>query len=329
MMDSNFNKKEMAKTTMNNRKKTQLPSLPESIENAFNIAIPEVPKPDKLCFFGIGESSIIGDVIASFINEKTDRFIPSYSNGLVPKWIDQDTTAIITSYSGTNSNIDEIYDELRARKCTIYCLTNGNTLIKKCQSDGVLVFKLPDSLTSRTALGFELGLLSQLIQKMNICKMKDEMSSFLVNVKHYRDSLINNDKIPELIKKIKDQNLSIYGTPDFKASFKRWKMLFNEDLDIITFYGELPEFNHNEIVGWSNHYQNDSNLCAIVLRGNIDDKVLNVIVDKIIEVLRENNRSVIDIQIPGSSSIERNVCAILLGDYLSQMMREDKGDGLK
>ena len=197
--------------------------------------------------------------------------------------------------------------------------------MKKCQSDGVTVLKIRDGLTSRTALGYELGLLSSLIQMMGICDVRDAIISVIGNVKGYRDSLFKDFKTVKLIDELNGKNVSIYGTSDFRPSFRRWKMSLNDDLNILSFYGELPEFNHNEIVGWSNHYQNDSNLSMVILRGANNDEVLKKIVEKIIEVLEENGRHVIDIPIPGSVSIERNLCAVLLGDYISQVLKEKKG----
>lgn len=303
----------------------QLLSFPDLIRESLNEVIPEIETPDKMCIFGMGESSIVGNIVSSYLAEKTNRLVSNYSNGLVPGWVDGNTTVIIISYSGDNSIQNKVYDEIKTRGCTIYCLTNGGLLLDKCKSDGVLVLKLPDGLTPRTALGYELGLLSLMIQKMKITNMKDSLSLMIDNIRDYRDSLIDNPLITNLIEEMAGNNISIYGSSDFLASFKRWKMSLNEDLDILSFYGELPEFNHNEIVGWSNHHQKDSNLIIVILRGDNKDEVLKTIVEKIIEVLEENGRHVIDILIPGENSLERNLCAIMLGDYLSQSLKKKRG----
>ena len=98
-------------------------------------------------------------------------------------------------------------------------------------------------------------------------------------------------------------------------------MSLNEDIGSPAFCGELPEFNHNEIVGWANHNQNDEDLRIVMLRGKYKNEVLTGIIDKTIEVLEENGRHVIELDIPGHNPLEKNLRAIILGDYISQLMK--------
>ena len=100
-------------------------------------------------------------------------------------------------------------------------------------------------------------------------------------------------------------------------------MSLNEDMGIPSFCGELPEFNHNEIVGWANHNQEDDDLRIVMLRGKYKRQVLSDIIDKTVEVLEENGRHVIDIKILGNDAIEKNMRAILLADYISQLMKAE------
>ncbi len=301
----------------------QLLSFPEYIEYAMNIPITDVQKTNKVCIFGIGESSQVGDIVSSYA-ESIGYYVPNYSNGIIPGWVNSDYQAIVVSYSGNNGITVKVYDELKSRGCKIYCVTSGGHLLERCQSNGDVLMKIPPVINSRAALGLELGVISSLIQKIGICDLRDELSSVIGRIKDYRRDMIADPRIGGLIDKLIGKNIAVYGTSDYRASFKRWKMSFNEDLDILSFYGELPEFNHNEIVGWSNHYQNDNNLVLVMLRGSYKNEVLREIVDKIIEVLEENGRHVIDIVIPGSDPLERNLCAIMLGDHVSQLMKERK-----
>ena len=58
-----------------------------------------------------------------------------------------------------------------------------------------------------------------------------------------------------------------------------------------------------------------------MLRGKYKNETLTKIIDKTMEVLEEYGRHVIDIIIPGDDSIERNMRAIILADYISQLMK--------
>lgn len=296
-------------------------SLPEQIELAVKTDIGEVPKAEKVCIFGIGESSIAGDIISAYADDYSKIFVPSINSETVPGWVDKDTIAILVSYSGSNNLINDVYDEVKKRGCRIYCIVCSGLLNDKCKRDGNTVLQLPEGFTSRSSLGFEIGLLSVLVEKMGICDAHSRLKKVLPAVKEYRDSIFTDERIGNLKFKLHDNTIAIYGSPDFRASFKRWKMSLNDDMGSPAFCGELPEFNHNEIVGWANHNQNDKDLRIVMLRGKYKNVILTEIIDKTIEVLEENGRHVIDLKIPGSEPIEKNLHAIILGDYISQLMK--------
>ena len=156
---------------------------------------------------------------------------------------------------------------------------------------------------------------------MGVCDARSRLESIMPSVKQYRDSVFTDERIDDLKFKLHDNTVAIYGSPDFRASFKRWRMSLNDDMGTPAFCGELPEFNHNEIVGWANHNQNDDDLRIVMLRGKYKNEVLTQIIDKTIEVLEENGRHVIDLKILGSEPMEKNLRAIILGDYISQLMK--------
>ena len=299
----------------------QLLSLPEQIEAAFEVDVGTVPKVKKICIFGIGESSIAGDIVSAYADDYSDIYVPSISSETVPGWVDIDTDVIIVSYSGSNRLVNEVYDKVKERKSRVYCIICNGTLAEKCRADGNVILKLPEGLTSRSALGYELGILASLVEKMGVCGVRSRLLSILPSVKEYRDSVFTDERIDDLKFKLHDNTVAIYGSPDFRASFKRWRMSLNDDMGSPAFCGGLPEFNHNEIVGWANHNQNDDDLRIVMLRGKYKNEVLSQIIDQTIEVLEEYGRHVIDLKILGSEPIEKNLRAIILGDYISQLMK--------
>lgn len=295
-------------------------SLPEHAEVAANIDLEDIPASKKICLFGVGESSIAGDIISAYADDYSKIPVPNITSEIVPNWVDKDTDTILVSHSGNNIIINSVYDFLKERGCRIYCIVNKGRLMEKCRQDNNKLFAIPEGLTARSALGFELGILSVLVERMGICDTKSKLIETIPLIKEYRDSLFTDERIYNLKFKLHDKTIAVYGSPDFRASFKRWKMSLNYDMGSPSFYGELPEFNHNEIVGWANHNQDDEDLRIVMLRGKYKSIVLTKIIDTTMEVLEESGRHVIDVKILGSNPIEKNMRAILLADYLSQMI---------
>ena len=301
----------------------QLLSSPEMADYASKIDVGEYGPSKKICMFGIGPSSIAGDVISSYSDCYSKMPVVNVSNGILPGWVDKDTDVVLVSYTGKNKIINKLYDSLNGKTNTLTCITSGGSLMEKCQKDGVRSIRLPEGLTSRTALGFEIGIMATLIQKMGACNARDRLMDIIPIVKGYRDSLFDDLRIDTLIPKLKGNTIAFYGAPVFRPSFKRWKMSFNEDLGSLAFCGELPEYNHNEIVGWANHNQKDDDLKIVFLRSAQRTDVLAKIIDKTLEVLEESGRHVMDLQILGEEPMEANLRAILLGDFVSQVIGND------
>ena len=298
----------------------QLMSLPEMAQNGLKIDVGEYDTSKKICLFGIGQSSIAGDIISAYADYFSDIPVINVTNGIIPGWVGDDTDVIIVSYTGKNTIVNEIYDSLNGKYHSLTCITSGGLLAEKCQNDGNRLIRLPGGLSSRTALGFVIGILAAVVQKMGLNEIGERLTDVIPALKGYRDSLFNDPRIDTLIPKLKGNTIAFYGSPDFRSSFRRWKMSFNEDLGTLAFCGELPEFNHNEIVGWANHHQNDDDLKIAFLRGKYKNDVLTKIIDKTIEVLEESGRHVMDIKIIGEEPLEKNLRAILLGDYVSQVL---------
>ena len=298
----------------------QLLSLPEMAEFSSKIDVGSYSKSKKVCMFGIGPSAIAGDIITAYTDEYSEIPVVNICNGILPGWVDEDTDVILVSYTGKNKIINKLYDSLKNKNHCLTCITSGGNLAEKCRMDGDRLIQIPDGLTSRTALGMEIGVLSSIIQKMGACDIRDRLIDRIPVVKEYRGSLFDDLRIDTLIPKLKGNTIAFYGAPVFRPSFKRWKMAFNEDLGSLAFCGELPEYNHNEIVGWANHNQKDDDLKIVFLRAAHRKDVLAKIIDKTIEVLEESGRHVMDLQILGDEPLEGNLRAILLGDFVSQVI---------
>lgn len=299
----------------------KLLSFPEFAACGANVDLGDVPKVRKICMFGIGESSIAGDVISAYADDYSLIPVPNITSERVPGWVDSETDVVLVSYSGNNDVINSVYDEVKERGCRIYCVVNKGKLKDKCLNDGNRLLEMPDGLTSRSSTGFELGLLASLIEHMGICDVCTKLLETIPSIKEYRDSIFTDERIYNLKFKLHDNTIAIYGSPDFRASFKRWKLSLNDDMGYPAFCGELPEFNHNEIVGWANHNQEDDDLRIVMLRGKYKNQVLTDIIDRTMEVLEESGRHVIDVRIPGDDPLEKNMRAIILADYISQLMK--------
>lgn len=298
----------------------QILSLPEHARASAQIDIGPLEKAGKVCIFAFGMSSTAPDIVSAYADEASGIPVPVISDRKVPGWVDHGTQVIIVSHSGMVPELMDAYREVVRRGCTVHVIASGGDLLRAAEDDGVHTVRIPKGMTSRSATGFELGILCSMLQGMGVCDAKDhlmEVSDILVR---FRDSM-DESYLMETASVIRGNVSAVYGTTDLRAAYKRWKMAIDEDSCSLSFYGELPEFDHNELVGWFDSNPHAPELRIIVLQGRTQSDLLNFIVDNMVEILREEGRSVTTIRIDGDSAMVKGVCGVLLGDAVASMLR--------
>ncbi len=97
----------------------------------------------------------------------------------------------------------------------------------------------------------------------------------------------------------------------------RWKGQLSENAKMLAYYNELPEMNHNEIVGWENNQELIHQLSVIWLKDQNDHPRTNIrqeTTQKIIGDLSEHQEVVV---VKGNSTVERYLHMIHFGDWVS------------
>ena len=97
----------------------------------------------------------------------------------------------------------------------------------------------------------------------------------------------------------------------------RLKGQINENSKMLAYCNEIPELNHNEIVGWQNNSEIFKDLCVIWLEDSHDNK-RNKIRKQITEsILNDIEIEQYSIQMDGDTFQERFLNMIHYGDWLS------------
>lgn len=115
----------------------------------------------------------------------------------------------------------------------------------------------------------------------------------------------------------------IYGAPNLSAAALRMKTQINENSKVIAFSGILPEFNHNEIVGW---YDDDNKVFFhpfLMIDDNFEEIASIIKATKGVLVSRDVELDILKVK--GKSIIERNIYAVLFGDYVSLYLAALRG----
>ncbi|MDR2866729.1 MAG: bifunctional phosphoglucose/phosphomannose isomerase [Methanomassiliicoccaceae archaeon] len=293
--------------------------MPEQIESALKLQLTGIPKRSKVCICGIGASAMAGEIMSDFADASSDVPISVIRDVELPRWVDADTAVIAISYGGDTPETLSLYDQAVSRGCDIICITSGGKLMDHALSNGNVLIRMPSGIMPRGALGYMLGFTASLFEEMGICASRTELCSLLPSLRSFRDSIMDhkdNNQALTVAKAIMGKIPVIYSLMSMRAAAIRWKMQINENARMIAFHGTIPEFNHNEIVGWTED-QASAEFIPIILRDDDSIDVLKYMTETLSGVLKSNGIKPYEFKAKGSNYLEKNLISIMLGDFVS------------
>lgn len=305
----------------------QTVGFPEQLESAMEIELPELPTATKVCICGMGTSALAGEILADFTNNTTKNQLHVIRRTDFPKWIDEETCIILISYSGNTRETLLAYDDAARKKHKIICITSGGELKEKCIGRKDILVQLPEGMQSRVALGTMLGTLASVLEQMGVSETVTEMKSIVTVLKNERDEILESQCLVARMIAIKlaDKIPVIYSLANMKSSALRWKNQINENSKNISFSGSIPEFNHNEIVGWTDDNTNNKNFIPVILYDDDASEMVKGMTDTSIDILSDKKLSIITHHVEGSTNLEKNLKCIILGDIVSIFLADLSG----
>jgi len=272
---------------------------------------------------GMGGSAIGGDVVS--VLESCNINIPyavcrDYS---IPKWVNKNSLVICSSYSGnTEETLSAFYQSLD-RGANICGITTGGTLLEKLKEYKKDYITIPSGLQPRAALAYSFIPIIKLLEKSSIFKSDINLwiRSTIKTLEKNRDfySLESDDNpVYRLAYSIYKKIPIIYSdNSTMRINAIRLKGQINENSKMLAYCNEIPELNHNEIVGWQNNSEIFKDLCVIWLEDPHDNK-RNKIRKQITEsILNDIEIEQYSIQMDGDTFQERFLNMIHYGDWLS------------
>ena len=301
--------------------------MPEQIEAALNIPIEGIKKRPKVCICGMGASAMAGEIMSDFADASSDVPISVVRGVELPKWVDGDTAVIAISYSGNTPETLRLYDQAASRGCDIICITSGGDLMERAAANNNILIRMPPGLIPRNALGYMLGSTASVFEVMGICASRTELKSLLPSLRSFRNNITkdeNNNQALDIARAIFGKIPVIYSLVNLRAAAIRWKMQINENSRTIAFCGTIPEFNHNEIVGWTEDNASDE-FIPIILCDDDSMDVLKYMTETLAGVLESNGVQPYEFKVKGSNDLEKNLVSIILGDIVSIYLARLKG----
>ena len=272
---------------------------------------------------GMGGSAIGGDIVA--ILEEQNIKIPylvcrDYN---VPKWVNSNSLVICSSYSGNTEETISAFHKSKDRGASICGITTGGKLLKLLEKHKKDYVKIPKGLQPRAAVAFSFIPIIKLIEKIGLVNSNlkfwfEETVNTLNNNRVYYGSEGNKNPVYLLANKLYKKIPIIYSdSSTMRVNAVRLKGQLNENGKMLAYFNELPELNHNEIVGWQNNQEIFEHLCVLWLEDESDTSRTKIRKKITESILNETNISQYSIKVEGDSFQERFLNMVHFGDWLS------------
>ncbi len=215
---------------------------------------------DSIVVLGMGGSGVSGDVVQAVVEPRLGvpfRTIKSY--GPLPEWIGRNTLVFAVSYSGNTEETLAAVEEARERAARVVTVSSGGALAEAAAKNGHAHVRIPPGLQPRASLGFlTLPLLSVLTVMGLVTDARDDVDEAVGVISElaascHRTKPAERNPAKQLSTRITGKVPVVYGGYGIGATAAyRFKCDLNEYGKTPAFYNQLPELDHNEIVGWNN-----------------------------------------------------------------------------
>jgi glucose/mannose-6-phosphate isomerase len=299
--------------------------LPEHLRDALwrveSANLTRVDTPGGLVVAGMGGSAIGGALARVVIGDRAARPIAIARGYALPAWSTHDTTVLCASYSGNTEETLAAYEAAGVIGAHRVVCTTGGELARAARADGVAVVPLPGGYQPRAAVGYGLVVSLEVAALAGVCEpLHTEIDVAAAHAEPLIAAWGPDGDDQSLAKGLARR---LHGTvPQFAGAgltapiAYRWKTQLNENAKLPAFAGELPELDHNEIVGWASAGELGA-FSAVFL----DDSDLHPRIRRRIELtqqlIAETGAVAERVQSVGETRIDRLVSLVLLGDLVS------------
>jgi glucose/mannose-6-phosphate isomerase len=302
--------------------------LPEHLRDALwrveSANLSPQDSPGGLVVAAMGGSAVGGLLAVAALGDRASRPIFVARDYGLPPWTTPDTTVLCASYSGETEETLAAYEAAGALGARRIVSTTGGALAASARADGVPVIPLPGGFQPRAAVGYGLvvalevaalaGCGEHLHTEIDVAAAHAEQLVADWGPDAPEDSLAKS-----LARSLHGTTPQIAGAGLTAPIAYRWKTQINENANAPAFAAELPELDHNEIVGWEGAAELGRFSAVFLDDCDLHPRVRDRI-ELTLDVIGDQAAAAHRIQTRGQTPVERLVSLVLLGDLVSTYM---------
>lgn len=275
-------------------------------------------RPRRIFYAAMGGSSLPADLTNDVLGEDPPLLL--VRDYRLPESAGPDDWVICASFSGNTEETLGVFEAALAKGCPTIALSHGGILKSRARAESVPHVALPSCIQPRCATGyFFASLMALLFKAGRIPDPKDALTEL-------GDYLASRQELYEKEGKCLAEGLVeripiIYGPTELNAACRIWKIKFNENCKIQSFYNVFPEINHNEMVGFTHLLMKPA--LIYLISQFMAPKILTRM--KVMREILEKEIPFFEISLQGKDCLQENFEALAIGDYASYFLAKSRG----
>jgi len=287
---------------------------------AANDGPPAAPTGVVVC--GMGGSAIGADLVLATM---PDLAVPAavVRGYHLPAWVGPGTLVVAASFSGDTEETLACTREALGRGCVPVCVASGGRLAALAEELELPLVRVPAGGQPRAAVGY---LATPLLATLVACGLSgdrqtdvDEAAAVLrAGVAACGPGVPDaSNPAKALARRLHRRQVVVYGAGLTAPVARRWKGQINENAKAPAFWNELPELDHNELMGWTSLPHAAAGTIAVFLDDVAEDERLRRRADLTAAELEARGVGVERVSASGRSAFARLFSLVQLGDYAS------------
>jgi glucose/mannose-6-phosphate isomerase len=314
-------------------------SFGEQCKEAWNMGaggseLPSGEGLNSIAVLGMGGSGAAGDIVQAIVEPRLPLFFRTIKDPRsLPEWIGRNTLVFAVSYSGNTAETIAALQDAHLRGVRGVTISSGGRLEELAAEFGTTHIRVPaDVPQPRAALGYlavpimwvlsEVGLVPDL--RADLYETVGLMGGLAQRCDRKRKTEQNPAKSLSL--ELAGRIPVIYGVSGAEAAVARkFKCDVNEYAKWPAFWNELPELDHNEIVGWDGASGLSSEFVAVMLTCPDADQVIADYRHVTKELIEESLGGVVEIPMEGRSTMAQIFSTVFMTQLVSIYLAVARG----
>jgi glucose/mannose-6-phosphate isomerase len=288
----------------------------------YDYALPDVDlgSPKNVVLGGMGGSALYAMFVRTWPGVKVPFEVAREYE--LPLYVGPDTLFIASSYSGNTEETLSALAEATKRGAKIAVVAAGGKLQEIAREKNYLLAAVPAAEQPRYAVFAMFRALTDILAKAGVLGADDYASQLAQASEHLKKAVeawgpevpTAQNPAKQLAQEFLGKSLVVYAGPKLFPAAYKWKIGCNENAKQVAWCNQIPEFNHNEFIGWSQQPK-DKPYCVVDLRSNLEHPRVQKrfeVTERLLSGMRPAPHVV---QVEGETILEQLLWAVAYGDF--------------